>query len=151
MHGAQPKEAQEDRHAKLTTAQIQALRNGEVDIMQPGNVNKDTLDQVQQIENVNVQKGDQLAWAMLSAWDSPREAVEFAGAAARAPAPGRGQPWRSSVSSVSEAASLPASSSAAAMSSRVRNRNLLAIPRGCSSCSWPKCGSDSPITACARC
>ncbi|MFK4335908.1 MULTISPECIES: ABC transporter family substrate-binding protein [Kocuria] len=44
------------------TAQIQALRNGEVDIMQPGNVNKDTLDQVQQIENVNVQKGDQLAY-----------------------------------------------------------------------------------------
>ena len=44
------------------TAQIQALRNGEVDIMQPNNVNKDTLDQVQQIENVNVQKGDQLAY-----------------------------------------------------------------------------------------
>lgn len=44
------------------TAQIQALRNGEVDIMQPNNVNKDTMDQVQQIENVNVQQGDQLAY-----------------------------------------------------------------------------------------
>ena len=41
------------------TAQIQALRNGEVDIMQPNNVNKDTMDQVKQIENVNVQQGDQ--------------------------------------------------------------------------------------------
>ncbi|MCT1735211.1 ABC transporter family substrate-binding protein [Kocuria marina] len=44
------------------TAQIQALRNGEVDIMQPNNVNKDTMDQVKQIENVNVQQGDQLAY-----------------------------------------------------------------------------------------
>ena len=44
------------------TAQIQALRNGEVDIMQPVNVNKDTVDQVAGIDGVNVQKGDQLAY-----------------------------------------------------------------------------------------
>ena len=44
------------------TAQIQALRNGEVDIMAPGNVNKDTTDQVQDIDNVNVLKGDELAY-----------------------------------------------------------------------------------------
>lgn len=44
------------------TAQIQALRNGEVDIMAPGNVNKDTIDQVQGLEKVNVLKGDELAY-----------------------------------------------------------------------------------------
>ncbi|MCC5672226.1 ABC transporter family substrate-binding protein [Kocuria rhizophila] len=45
-----------------STAQIQALRNGEVDIMQPNNVNKDTVDQVNEIDGVNVLKGDQLAY-----------------------------------------------------------------------------------------
>ena len=45
-----------------STAQIQALRNGEVDIMQPVSVNKDTVDQVAGIDGVNVQKGDQLAY-----------------------------------------------------------------------------------------
>ena len=45
-----------------STAQIQALRNGEVDVMAPGNVNKDTIDQVQDLDNVNVLKGDELAY-----------------------------------------------------------------------------------------
>ncbi|NDO77247.1 ABC transporter family substrate-binding protein [Kocuria indica] len=45
-----------------STAQIQALRNGEVDIMQPVSVNKDTVDQVAGIDGVNVQTGDQLAY-----------------------------------------------------------------------------------------
>ena len=47
------------------TAQIQALRNGEVDVMAPGNVNKDTIDQVNGLDNVNVLKGDQLAYEHL--------------------------------------------------------------------------------------
>ena len=44
------------------TAQIQALRNGEVDIMAPGNVNKDTIDQVTELDNVEVVDGGQLAY-----------------------------------------------------------------------------------------
>lgn len=44
------------------TAQIQALRNGEVDIMAPGNVNKDTIDQVNELDNVEVIQGGQLAY-----------------------------------------------------------------------------------------
>ena len=44
------------------TAQIQALRNGEVDIMAPGNVNKDTIDQVTELDNVEVVQGGQLAY-----------------------------------------------------------------------------------------
>ncbi|GHD84142.1 ABC transporter family substrate-binding protein [Kocuria marina] len=44
------------------TAQIQALRNGEVDVMAPGNVNKDTKDQVSGIDNAQVLEGDQLAY-----------------------------------------------------------------------------------------
>ncbi|GGG50470.1 peptide ABC transporter substrate-binding protein [Kocuria dechangensis] len=45
-----------------STAQIQALRNGEVDIMAPVSVTKDTMDQVSSIEGVQVLEGPQLAY-----------------------------------------------------------------------------------------
>ena len=32
-----------------------------------------------------------------------------------------------------------------------KSEKSAAIPRACSSCSSPKCGSASPTTACARC
>ena len=45
-----------------STAQIQALRNGEVDIMAPVSVNKDTIDQVKEIDSVNVLQGQDLSY-----------------------------------------------------------------------------------------
>lgn len=45
-----------------STAQIQALRNGEVDIMAPQAATKDTMDQVSGIDGVEVLKDPQLAY-----------------------------------------------------------------------------------------
>lgn len=45
-----------------STAQIQALRNGEVDIMAPVSVNKDTKDQVAELDTVNVLEGQDLSY-----------------------------------------------------------------------------------------